>query len=128
MDANDLSRELFPSAGPTVKTEAPAPPRRTLIVRTPRRTYGLRYGGLLEWEGTESVLVLHFTRVDVVVHGRELLKTYAGQLAEDLLSELVEPQRGDRFGASSTGSKGVEKIEVVFLKRKEALSAEEDGQ
>jgi hypothetical protein len=52
----------------------------------------------------------------VIVQGKELLKLYIEKLAEDQLAELVEPQRGDRFGVSATGSEGVEKIEVEILR------------
>jgi hypothetical protein len=109
---NNPSRELLQRTVPARSSG----PQRTLIVRTPRRTHGFRYSGLLDWEGTDSVLILHFTRADVIIHGRDLLKTYADKLAEDQLAELVEPMRGDRFGASATGSEGVEKIEVEIVK------------
>lgn len=113
MTANPPSRELNQHAA----LARDLAPQRTLIIRTPRRTHGFRYSGLLDWEGTETKLILHFTRANVTVHGKNLLRIYAPKLADDRLPELVEPLRGDRFGAGITGSEGVEKIDVELLER-----------
>ena len=113
MTANPSSRELYQHAA----VSRDAAPQRTLLIRTPRRTHGFRYSGLLDWEGTDETLVLHFTRANVIIHGKDLLKTYAPKLTDDRLAELVEPQRADKFGAGVTGSAGVEKIEVEIVER-----------
>jgi hypothetical protein len=113
LTANPASRQLHEHAA----ISRDATPQRTLIIRTPKRTHGFRYSGLLDWEGTDTKLILHFTRANVIIHGKDLLKTYISKLADDRLPELVEPLRGDKFGAGITGSVGVEKIDVEIVER-----------
>jgi hypothetical protein len=94
-------------------------PQRTLVVRTHKAIYGFRYSCLLHWEATPDRLTLDFADAVVVVHGTDLAAIYVSRLVEDCVSELIEPERAEKFvekEKKKTGSAGVERIQVVYKK------------